>query len=81
MTLEEDELFSKAKALIKRAKEIQKTLYQLCFIATSENPLKEEAERLIKEMIDKGLVTEAEVYKAKEDVKRWRSIILDKIRW
>ena len=75
-----DEFFFKEiDEIVKKAKDVMKRLYQLCFIATSENPLKEEAERLIEKMIEKGYVTRSEVLKAMEDVQRWRRLFLDKL--
>jgi len=73
------DVIEEAKKLIAEAKEIMKVLYQLCFIATSENPLREKAEKLIREMVERGLVSETEVAKAKMDVRRWRDLVLDKI--
>ena len=75
-----DEFFFKEiDAVIEKAKKTMKRLYQLCFIATSENPLKDEAVQLIEKMIEKGYVTRGEVLKAMEDVQRWRRIFLDRL--
>jgi len=72
------EIFEKSRKIIDEVKQIQKTLYQLCFIVLSENPKKNEAEQIINEMIKLGLVSEDEVRKAFNDVLRWRRRILDK---
>lgn len=74
-----DPTLERARQLVKEAKEVMKILYQLCFIATSDNPLNEDAKELIKEMIEKGYVSEDEVRKAISDVKRWRDLVLDKM--
>jgi len=73
-----DDLLLRAKVLVKRVREVQKIMYQLAFIATSLNPLAEEAERIAEEMIEHELITRAEWRKAKEDVQRWRDKVLDK---
>lgn len=75
----EDELFVKAKMLVKNSKKIMRLLYQLCFIETSMSPKSHEAHKLIEEMIEKGLITKAQYQKALEDVERWREKILDKV--
>lgn len=77
--ISEQELFKRAEDIINRAKKIMSTLYKLAFIATSDNPLREQAVELINEMKHRGLVSEEEIWKAMEDVKRWRSLVLDKI--
>ena len=72
-------MLEEAKRLIEESKTIMKTLYQLCFIATSENPKNKEAMELIRKMKEKGLVSEEEVRKALIDVKRWRELVLDRV--
>ena len=76
---EEVKFFERARMIIQAVKDIQKTLYQLVFISTSQNPLREEADKLIKQMIELKLVSVEEVQKAVEDVQRWRRMFLDKI--
>ena len=72
------ELFNRARAIIEEVKHVQKTLYQLAFVATSDNPKAKEAEELINELVKRGLISESEARKALNDVVRWRSRILDK---
>jgi len=76
---EEVKFFERARMIIQAVKDIQKTLYQLVFISTSQNPLRDEADKLIKQMIELKLVSVEEVQKAVEDVQRWRRMFLDKI--
>ena len=73
-----NEIIDKAIQLIQFSKNKMKILYQLMFIATSDAPEREEAERIIQEMIEKRMVTIEQVEKAREDVKRWRRIFLDR---
>jgi len=73
------DVLERALELIQFSKNKMKILYQLCFIATSDAPEKEEAERMIQQMIDLRLVTIPQVEKAMEDVKRWRRIFLDRL--
>jgi len=73
-----DEVFELAKSLIEHERKTMKILYQLAFIYTSESPKKDEAWKIMKEMVKKGLITEAQMMKAIEDVTRWRKLFLDR---
>jgi len=75
------ELFDRARKVIEEVKHIQKILYQLAFVATSDNPKAKEAEEIINKLIEKGVVSDAEAKKALNDVTRWRMRILDKEVW
>ena len=75
------ELFERARAIIEDVKHVQKLLYQLAFIMTSDNPRAKEAEELIQLLIKKGLISESEARKALNDVVRWRAKILDREIW
>lgn len=73
------EILRRAEKLVEDTKKVMKILYQLSFIATSDNPNRLEAMELIQQMIEMGLVSEEEAHKAMMDVKRWRDLVLDKI--
>ena len=75
------DLFDRARKVIEEVKHIQKILYQLAFVATSDNPKAKEAEEIINKLIEKGVVSDAEAKKALNDVTRWRMRILDKEVW
>jgi len=75
------DLLDRAKRVIEEVKHIQKLLYQLAFVVTSDNPKAKEAEEIINELIRRGLVSEEEAKKALNDVTRWRMRILDKEVW
>ena len=67
------------KQFIKETKNIQKLVYQLAFIYTSENPNREKAKQYLDELKEHGLTTESEIQKALRDVQRWRNRVLDKL--
>ena len=67
------------KQFIKETKNIQKLVYQLAFIYTSENPNREKAKQYLDELKKHGLTTESEIQKALRDVQRWRNRVLDKL--
>ena len=73
-----EEVLQKAIRLIDRNKRIMRILYQLAFIVTSYSPDSNEARQILEEMKELGLVTQAEIDKAIEDVQRWRDLVLDK---
>jgi hypothetical protein len=74
-----EELMIKATELIQFTKNKMKILYQLMFIATSDAPEREIAENMISQMLSRGMFTIEQVEKAREDVKRWRRMFLDRI--
>jgi len=77
--LSAEDIFAKAEELVKKSKQVMKVLYQLAFIATSESPDAPEAERLMNRMIELGLITERQKWKAIDDVQRWRRRVLDRL--
>jgi len=74
-----EDIFSRAEELVKKSKQVMKVLYQLAFIATSESPDAAKAEELINKMIEMGLITERQKWKAYDDVVRWRKRVLDRL--
>lgn len=72
------ELLERARQLIERNKQLMRLIYQLAFIATSASPDAEEAEKILKEMIKRGVITEKQYYKALADVERYREYFLDR---
>jgi hypothetical protein len=74
-----DELMMRAMELIQFSKNKMKILYQLMFIATSDAPERDMAENMISQMLSRGMFTIEQVEKAREDVKRWRRMFLDRI--
>ena len=74
-----NELYRKARELIRSVKDTQHLLYQLCFIATSRNPKSSDALLLLDKMVKLGLISEEEKVKALQDVARWRDRILDRV--
>jgi len=74
-----EELMMKATELIQFSKNKMKILYQLMFIATSDAPEREMAENMISQMLDRNMFTIEQVEKAREDVKRWRRMFLDRV--
>jgi hypothetical protein len=74
-----EELMLKATELIQFTKNKMKILYQLMFIATSDAPEREMAENMISQMLDRKMFTIEQVEKAREDVKRWRRMFLDRV--
>jgi hypothetical protein len=73
------DLLGKAEEFIDTQKMYMRILYQLAFILTSDSPASKEAKELINKMKELGLVSEIQIGKAIEDVKRFREKILDKI--
>ena len=73
-----EDLMTEAQKLVKRVKNTMKVVYQLAFIVTSEAPEKDDAYKLLKKMVDEGIITEAQMYKALNDVERWRKRFLDR---
>jgi hypothetical protein len=73
------DLLGKAEEFIDAQKMYMRILYQLAFILTSDSPASKEAKELINKMKELGLVSEIQIGKAIEDVKRFREKILDKI--
>ena len=61
-----------AKKIINKYKEIDKIIYQLAFIATGTGPGKLEAYKKLKELVDAGVMSEAQLKKVIEDARRWR---------
>ena len=76
--LELDEVFRKAEELVKRAKKVDKILYQLAFVARSMSPLSEEAEKLLDELVELRVITKGQKAKALEDVRIFRDRLLYK---
>jgi hypothetical protein len=74
-----EELMLKATELIQFSKNKMKILYQLMFIATSDAPERDMAENIINEMLERKMFTIEQVEKAREDVKRWRRMFLDRV--
>jgi pantothenate kinase type III len=74
-----DELMMRAMELIQFSKNKMKILYQLMFIATSDAPERDMAENMISQMLNRNMFTIEQVEKAREDVKRWRRMFLDRI--
>jgi pantothenate kinase type III len=74
-----DELMMRAMELIQFSKNKMKILYQLMFIATSDAPERDMAENMISKMLKRNMFTIEQVEKAREDVKRWRRMFLDRI--
>lgn len=74
-----DELMMRAMELIQFSKNKMKILYQLMFIATSDAPEREMAENMISQMLERKMYTIEQVEKAREDVKRWRRMFLDRV--
>jgi hypothetical protein len=74
-----DELMMRAMELIQLSKNKMKILYQLMFIATSDAPERDMAENMISQMLSRGMFTIEQVEKAREDVKRWRRMFLDRV--
>jgi len=67
-----DDILVMARATVDLAKRIDRLVYQLAFIATSQGPLAELADKLLDAMVAKGLVSSGYVAKAMDDVRRWR---------
>lgn len=79
--LKNGDLVKEARNFVKEVRKMQKLVYQLAFIATSED--EEQASRaheMLKKLVDEGLVTERMVLKALDDVRRYRTYVLDKVR-
>lgn len=76
--LELDEVFRKAEELVKRAKKVDKILYQLAFVARSMSPLSDEAEKLLDELVKLGVITKGQKAKALEDVRIFRDRLIYK---
>ena len=74
-----EELMMKATELIQFSKNKMNILYQLMFIATSDAPEREMAENMISQMLERKMFTIEQVEKAREDVKRWRRMFLDRV--
>lgn len=74
-----DELFSIAEELVKKSKRVMKVVYQLAFIVTSDSPDAKKAQELLDKMVEEGLVTKRQVWKAIDDVARWRDRVLDRL--
>lgn len=74
-----DEIFSIAEELVKKSKRVMKIVYQLAFIVTSDSPDAKKAEELLNRMIDEGLITQRQKWKAIDDVQRWRERVLDRL--
>ena len=66
------DIVNHAEMLVDLAKRIDRLVYQLAFVATSQGPLADIAGRLLDTMAQQGLVTKGYVAKAIEDVRRWR---------
>ncbi|MBS7612480.1 hypothetical protein KEJ27_09850 [Candidatus Bathyarchaeota archaeon] len=77
--MEDTELLEKASRLIETQKYFMRLLYQLAFIVTSDSPASKDAKRIIEYMKEKGMISEIQIGKAIEDVKRFREKILDRI--
>lgn len=73
------DLYERARTLVRRVKNTMRLVYQLAFIVTSEAPESKEAEKLLRELVERGIITEAQMWKAISDVERWRKRVLDKI--
>ncbi|MEM2449052.1 MAG: hypothetical protein QXT14_08920 [Candidatus Bathyarchaeia archaeon] len=73
------EFLEKANRLIETQKYFMRLLYQLVFILTSDSPASKEAKELIEKMKEMGLVTDIQIGKAIEDVKRFRERVLDRV--
>lgn len=75
------ELIKEAEKFIKEVRKIQKMVYQLAFIATSEDDEQaSKAHEMLKKLVDEGVVSERMVMKALDDVRRYRMFVLDKVR-
>ena len=73
------DLLREIQKLIDSQKMYMKVLYQLAFILTSDSPESSKAKELINKMKELGLVSEIQIQKAIEDVKRFRDKVLDKV--
>ncbi|MEM4451455.1 MAG: hypothetical protein QW182_04530 [Thermosphaera sp.] len=75
------ELIKEAEKFIKEVRRIQKMVYQLAFIATSEDEEQaSKAHEMLKKLVDDGIVSERMVMKALEDVRRYRLYVLDRVK-
>ena len=74
-----EDLFKRAQELVRKVKNTMRVVYQLAFIVTSEAPEAKEAEALLNKMVEEGMITEAQKWKAIEDTIRWRKRVLDRV--
>ncbi|MEM1925379.1 MAG: hypothetical protein QXK88_10630 [Desulfurococcaceae archaeon] len=76
-----EDLIKEAEKFIKEVRKIQKMVYQLAFIATSEDDEQaSKAHEMLKKLVDDGIVSERMVMKALEDVRRYRLYVLDRVK-
>lgn len=70
----EKAIVTEARRIVRKAKRLQKTLYQLAFISVSDNPYSEEAYNMLLEFVKQGVISKRQLDKIIEDVKRWKEI-------
>ncbi|MEM3975003.1 MAG: hypothetical protein QW320_11600 [Ignisphaera sp.] len=76
-----EDLIKEAERFIKEVRKIQKMVYQLAFIATSEDDEQaSKAHEMLKKLVDENIVSERMVMKALDDVRRYRMFILDRMK-
>lgn len=69
-----NDVYRDARRLVRMVRGIQRTLYQLAYIYTSNAPQADEAYKLMEQMIKEGLITRAQMEKAINDAMRFREL-------
>ena len=69
-----NDVYREARKLVRMVRGIQRTLYQLAYIYTSNAPQADEAYRLMEQMVKEGLITRAQMEKAINDAMRFREL-------
>ncbi len=70
----DSDVYREARRLVRMVRGIQRTLYQLAYIYTSNAPQANEAYRLMEQMVKEGLITRAQMEKAINDAMRFREL-------
>jgi hypothetical protein len=65
-------IIREAERIIRRARRLSKTLYQLAYVALSDSPYANEALQLLTKFVENRIITNDQLNKILQDVERWK---------
>jgi hypothetical protein len=70
--MSEDGIIREAERIIRRARRLTRTLYQLAYVALSDSPFANEALQLLTKFVENNIITNNQLNKILQDVERWK---------
>lgn len=68
----EESIVKEAERIIRRARRLTRTLYQLAYIALSDSPFSNDALEILTKFVENNIITNNQLNKILQDVERWK---------